>query len=105
MSLANMRKNEVRAVIAACQACGHKADVNVDALPETIFVPETGRWLRCRCAWRPLLPRPDRLAPRKRRRGMWPRPLLSPPLTRATYASATMAAHIQRPAPFRAATG
>jgi hypothetical protein len=40
MTLGNMRKNGVRAVIAACQACGHKADVNVDALPETIFVPE-----------------------------------------------------------------
>jgi hypothetical protein len=37
----------VRAVIATCQACGYKADVNVDALPETIFVPETGRRLRC----------------------------------------------------------
>jgi DNA-directed RNA polymerase subunit RPC12/RpoP len=42
-----MRKNGVRAVIAACQACGHKADVNVDALPETIFVTGTGRRLRC----------------------------------------------------------
>jgi hypothetical protein len=47
MTLANMRKNGVRAVIASCQACGHKADVNVDALPETIVVPETGRRLQC----------------------------------------------------------
>jgi hypothetical protein len=47
MTLANMRKNGVRAVIAACQVCGHKADVNVDVLPETIVVPETGRRLRC----------------------------------------------------------
>jgi DNA-directed RNA polymerase subunit RPC12/RpoP len=47
MTLGNMRKNGVRAVIANCQACGHKADVNVDALRETIFVPETGRRLRC----------------------------------------------------------
>jgi len=30
----DMRKNAVRAVIATCQVCGHKADVNVDALPE-----------------------------------------------------------------------
>ena len=51
MTLANMRKNGVRAVIASCQACGHKADVNVDALPETIFVPETGCRLRC-SQWR-----------------------------------------------------
>jgi hypothetical protein len=27
-------------VIATCEACGHKADVNVDALPETIVVPK-----------------------------------------------------------------
>jgi DNA-directed RNA polymerase subunit RPC12/RpoP len=47
MSLANMRANGVRVVIAACEACGHKADVNVDALPETTFVPEVGRRLRC----------------------------------------------------------
>jgi hypothetical protein len=48
MTLANMSKNGVRAVIATCEICGHKADVNVDALPETIAVPETGRRLRCR---------------------------------------------------------
>jgi hypothetical protein len=46
MTLANMRKNGIRAVIAICKACGHKADV--DALPETIFVPNVGRRLRCR---------------------------------------------------------
>jgi len=34
MTLANMRANGVRAVIATCEACNHKADVNVDALPE-----------------------------------------------------------------------
>jgi hypothetical protein len=37
VTLANMRRNGVRAVIATCQACGHKADVSVDALPETIM--------------------------------------------------------------------
>jgi hypothetical protein len=47
MTLGNMRQNGVRAVIATCQACGHKADVNVDVLPETIVVPEVGRALRC----------------------------------------------------------
>jgi hypothetical protein len=35
MTIANMRRNGLHAVIAACQACGHKADVNVDGLPET----------------------------------------------------------------------
>jgi hypothetical protein len=39
MTLANMRANGVRAVIASC-ACGHKADVNVDALPETNVCPQ-----------------------------------------------------------------
>jgi hypothetical protein len=43
MTLGNMRENGVRSVIATCQACGHKADVNVDALPESIVVPEIGR--------------------------------------------------------------
>jgi hypothetical protein len=45
MTLANMRRNGVRAVIATYQGCGHKADVNVDALPEAIIVPEVGRCL------------------------------------------------------------
>jgi hypothetical protein len=47
MSLANMRQNGVREIIAACAACGHKADVNVDALAETIAVPKVGQRLRC----------------------------------------------------------
>ena len=47
MTRANMRANGVRAVIAACEACGHSADVNVDPLAETIVVPEVGRRLRC----------------------------------------------------------
>src|ERR1700722_3017488 len=58
-TLANMRRNGVRTVIASCEACGHKADVNVDALPETITSPrqaddcdaltaEVRRWIRDR---------------------------------------------------------
>jgi hypothetical protein len=47
MTLANMRANGVRAVIATCEGCGHKADVNVDALPENVTVPATGGRLRC----------------------------------------------------------
>jgi hypothetical protein len=46
MTLTNMRANGVRAVIATCEACGHKAGVNVDALLENVFVPEAGRRLR-----------------------------------------------------------
>jgi hypothetical protein len=47
MTLGNMRINGVHAVIATCEACGHKADVNVDALPDNVTVPEAGRRLRC----------------------------------------------------------
>jgi DNA-directed RNA polymerase subunit RPC12/RpoP len=47
MSLANMRQNGVRMVTASCANCGHQADVNVDALPETLTVPEAGQRLRC----------------------------------------------------------
>ena len=39
MTLANMRENGVRAVMATCEACRREADVNVDALPETVTVP------------------------------------------------------------------
>jgi hypothetical protein len=47
MTLANMRANGVHAVSATCEACGHQADVNVDALSETLTVPEAGKRLRC----------------------------------------------------------
>ena len=47
MTLANMRANGVRAVSAACEACGLKAEVNVDALPEAVTVPKAGQRLRC----------------------------------------------------------
>ena len=47
MTLANMRANGVRAVSAACEACDRSADVNVDALPGHIYVPEAGLRLRC----------------------------------------------------------
>ena len=47
MTLANMRLNGVRAVIASCANCGRAADVNVDLLPETLIVPEVGKRLRC----------------------------------------------------------
>ena len=47
MTLANMRKNGVHTVIATCQVCGNKADVNVDTLADTITVPKAGDRLRC----------------------------------------------------------
>jgi hypothetical protein len=47
MSLANMRANGVRMVIVSCANCGRSADVNVDLLPESLTVSETGKRLRC----------------------------------------------------------
>jgi hypothetical protein len=59
MSLANIRANGVRMVTASCEACSHKADVNVDTMPETVTVPETGRRLRCsQCGGRTVSTRP-----------------------------------------------
>jgi hypothetical protein len=47
MTLGNMRANGVRAVTATCETCNRSADVNVDALPETVHVPDVGQRLRC----------------------------------------------------------
>lgn len=59
MTLANMRQNGVRAIAATCEACGHKADVNVDALGETIAVPKVGQRLRCsQCGGKQINTRP-----------------------------------------------
>jgi hypothetical protein len=55
MTLGNMGQNGVRAVIATCQSCGHKADVNVDAGSD-IFVPEASR----RAAVQPMRRQTDR---------------------------------------------
>jgi hypothetical protein len=59
MTLANMRQNGVRAVTATCEACGREADVNVDALPETVTVPKAGQHLRCSaCSGKTISTRP-----------------------------------------------
>jgi hypothetical protein len=59
MTLANMRENGVRAVTATCEACGHSADVNVDALPEAVTVPKAGLRLGCsRCGGKTISTRP-----------------------------------------------
>jgi hypothetical protein len=61
MTLANMRADGVRMVIATFKACGHKADVNVEALPENMFVPVAGRRLRCsQCGGKRINTRPAR---------------------------------------------
>jgi rRNA maturation protein Nop10 len=59
MTPANMRKNGVRTVIASCEACGHKANLNVDGLAETIAVPKVGQRLRCsQCGGKQINTRP-----------------------------------------------
>jgi hypothetical protein len=59
MALANMRANGVHVVTATCEACGRKADVNVDALPGTVTVPKAGQRLRCSsCGGKRVLTRP-----------------------------------------------
>jgi transposase InsO family protein len=47
MTLANMRLNGIRTVIASCANCGRSADVNVDLLSETLTVFEAGKRLCC----------------------------------------------------------
>jgi hypothetical protein len=59
MTLANRRQNGVRAVIATCENCNRSADVNVDALPETVTVRKAGLGLRCsQCGGKTISPRP-----------------------------------------------
>ena len=47
MTLASMRRNGVHAIVATCKSCGRKAEVNVDAFPETIAFSAVGRRFRC----------------------------------------------------------
>lgn len=47
MSLRNMRQNHVRMVTATCEACWHKADLNVDQLPEETYLPDVANRLVC----------------------------------------------------------
>lgn len=59
MTLANMRRNGVRAVIAECRDCRHKADVIVDHLAAEIAVPDVGRRMRCsKCGGKRIETRP-----------------------------------------------
>jgi hypothetical protein len=57
-------RNGADLVSAVCEACRAKADVNVDAMPDTIAVPKVSPWLRCsRCDGKRVSTRPH---------GTWP---------------------------------
>jgi hypothetical protein len=59
MTLANMRLNGVRSVVATCANRGRSVAVNVDLLPETLTVPEAGRRLCCsHCGGKTISTRP-----------------------------------------------
>ena len=59
MSLGNMRSHGVRAVVAECRDCRHKADVVIDQLDDAVFVPDAGRRMRCSsCGGRRIETRP-----------------------------------------------
>ena len=59
MSLRNMRQNAVHMVTACCEACGHKADLSVDDLPETMYVPDVAKRLVCsKCGSKQINTRP-----------------------------------------------
>ena len=47
MTLANMREHGVRSVDATCEDCRHEATLNVDALPDRLYVPDVALRLRC----------------------------------------------------------
>jgi DNA-directed RNA polymerase subunit RPC12/RpoP len=60
MDLANMRENGVRSVEARCEACGHEAVVNCDALPADLPVPDVALRLRCSgCGSKRIVTKPD----------------------------------------------
>jgi hypothetical protein len=60
MSLANMREHGVRFVEATCEDCKHEAVVNVDSLPDAVYVPDVALRLRCSaCGSKKITTRPD----------------------------------------------
>ena len=59
MTLANMRLNGVAPSSRRAPTAAAPADVNVDLLPETLTVPETGKRLRCsNCGGKTISTRP-----------------------------------------------
>lgn len=59
MDLANMRSLGVHEVYLDCE-CGHTASVNVDGLPDAVYVPDVRLRGRCsECGRRPRMSRPN----------------------------------------------
>jgi len=60
MTLGTMRAMGVRSVDATCEACQHEATVNVDALPDSLYVPDVALRLKCSaCGSKNIHTRPD----------------------------------------------
>jgi ribosomal protein L44E len=60
MTLGNMREHGVRSVDATCEACRHETTVNVDALPDHLYMPDVALRLRCSaCGSKRIITRPD----------------------------------------------
>jgi hypothetical protein len=47
MPLSNMREHGVWSVEATCEGCKHEAVINVDSLPDDLYVPDVALRLRC----------------------------------------------------------
>jgi hypothetical protein len=59
MPLSNMRQHGVRCVEATCEGCKHEA-INVDSLPDDLYVPDVALRLRCSaCGSKKITTRPD----------------------------------------------
>jgi hypothetical protein len=60
MSLANMRENGVRRILATCETCQHEAVLDADHWPADLPVPDVGLKLRCSaCGGKDIATRPN----------------------------------------------
>jgi hypothetical protein len=60
MPLSNMREHGVRSVDGTCEDCKHEAIINVDSLPDGLYVPDVALRLRCSaCGSKNIATRPD----------------------------------------------
>ena len=73
MTLGNMREHGVRSVDATCEACQHEAAINVDTLPDAVYVPDVALKLRCAaCGSKKIVVRPDWAKQQPHRKGTYP---------------------------------